>query len=113
MPDLADAVYGATGSEKTIDRERIGQTVVRQHAEVQGTNMDGETVLLDLRTGRYYTLNRLASVIWQECDGTRAVADIHATLCARFDVTAEQALEDLIAMLNQLCREDLIQVITQ
>ena len=43
--------------------------------------MEGETVLLDLSTGRYYTLNRLGSVIWEHCTGDKTISEIHA-VCA-------------------------------
>jgi hypothetical protein len=113
MSDLADAAYGTTGFEKSINRACLGRSVVRPRAEVQGTNLEGETVLLDLRTGHYYTLNRLGSAIWELCERVNSVEDMHLALCARFDVTPERALDDLVMMLNQLCQEDLIQVTTQ
>lgn len=83
--------------------------VVRPSSDVQGTNMDGETVLLDLSTGRYYTLNRLGSVIWDHCTGRHTISDIHAVLCDRFDVAPERALDDLVTLVNQLIQEGLLQ----
>lgn len=71
--------------------------------------MEGETVLLDLSTGRYYTLNRLGSVIWEHCTGHSSISDIHAVLCDRFEVTCEQALDDLVALVNQLVQEGLLE----
>jgi hypothetical protein len=76
--------------------------------DVQDTNMDGETVLLDLRTGRYYTLNRLGSVIWDHCTSHNTISDIHAVLCDRFDVAPERALDDLVTLVNQLIQEGLL-----
>ncbi len=71
--------------------------------------MEGETVLLDLSTGRYYTLNWLGSVIWEHCTGHSTISDIHAVLCDRFDVAPERALDDLVALVNQLIQEGLLQ----
>jgi hypothetical protein len=71
--------------------------------------MDGETVLLDLSTGRYYTLNRLGSVIWEHCTGQSTIADIHAAICDRFEVVSSRALDDLIDLANELIREGLLQ----
>ncbi|MDH4209352.1 MAG: PqqD family protein, partial [Anaerolineae bacterium] len=69
----------------------------------------GETVLLDLSTGRYYTLNRLGSVIWEHCTDHSTTSDIHAVLCDRFEVTRGRALSDLLALVNQLVQEGLLQ----
>jgi hypothetical protein len=71
--------------------------------------MDGETVLLDLSTGRYYTLNRLGSLIWELCTGTQTISDIHTILCDRFDVAPERALDDLVTLVNELTQEGLLQ----
>ena len=70
--------------------------------------MEGETVLLDLSTGRYYTLNRLGSVIWEHCTGHSTMRDIHSVLCARFEVAPKQALDDLVVLVNQLVQEGLL-----
>lgn len=92
-----------------VDSTKLDQTILRPSPDVQGTTMDGETVLLDLSTGRYYTLNRLGSVIWEHCTGHNTISDIHAVLCDRFDVASERALDDLVALVNHLIQEGLLQ----
>lgn len=92
-----------------VDPGMLQQIIFHQNRDVQGTNMDGETVLLDLSTGRYYTLNRVGSVIWEHCTGHHTISDIHAILCDRFDVAPERALDDLITLVNQLVQEGLLQ----
>lgn len=92
-----------------VDSTKLDQTILRPSPDVQGTMMEGETVLLDLSTGRYYTLNKLGSVIWEHCTGHSAISDIHAVLCDRFDVTPERAFTDLIALANHLVQEGLLQ----
>lgn len=94
---------------RLVDLTTFDQTVLRPSPDVQGTNMDGETVLLDLSTGRYYTLNRLGSVIWEHCTGHNTMSNIHRVLCDRFEVAPERALDDLVALVNQLIQEGLLQ----
>ena len=100
-------VPGMTGS--SIDRGQINGIVLRTSPDVQGTTMDGETVLLDLSGGRYYTLNRLGSVIWEHCTGQSTMADIHTAICERFEVAPERALDDLVLLANELILEGLLQ----
>jgi len=97
----------ATGH--AVDRTMLDRTILRPSPDVQGTTMEGETVLLDLSTGRYYTLNRLGSVIWEHCIGQTTISDIHAILCERFEVASERALDDLVALVKQLIQEGLLQ----
>lgn len=92
-----------------LDPTQLDKTVLRSSPDVQGTTMDGETVLLDLSSGRYYTLNRLGSVIWEHCTGIQTVREIHGVLCDRFEVSPERALDDLMALANELIREGLLQ----
>ena len=92
-----------------IDHAMRDRTVLRSSPDVQGTSLDGETVLLDLSSGRYYTLNRVGSVIWEHCTGDNTISDIQAVLCDRFDVAPERALDDLVTLVNQLVQEGLLQ----
>ncbi|MDH4085157.1 MAG: PqqD family protein [Nitrospira sp.] len=98
-----------TASVPIIDSVMLDRTVLLPSPDVQGTNMDGETVLLDLSSGRYYTLNRVGSVIWEHCTGHHTISDIQAVLCDRFDVASERALDDLVTLVTQLTQEGLLQ----
>lgn len=92
-----------------IDQAMCDRTVLRSSPDVQGRSMDGETVLLDLSSGRYYTLNRVGSVIWEQCTGDKTISDIQAVLSDRFDVAPERALDDLVTLVNELIQEGLLQ----
>lgn len=109
MLDTLQASPSQVGARQAVDRTRLDQTILRPSPDVQGTTMEGETVLLDLSTGRYYTLNRLGSVIWEHCTGEKTMRDIHTVLCNRFEVTPERALDDLIVLADRLMQEGLLQ----
>ena len=109
MSDPLQPTPPPIGSEPAVDRTILDRTILRPSPDVQGTSMEGETVLLDLSTGRYYTLNRLGSVIWEHCTGHNTISDIHAVLCNRFEVSPDRALDDLVALVNQLVTEGLLQ----
>ncbi len=87
----------------------LGHFIFRPSADVQGVSMNNETLLLNLSTGRYYTLNSLGTVIWEHCTGRTTVNDIYAVLCDRFEVVPERAWDDLVALINQLIEEGLLQ----
>ena len=109
MSDPLQATPSQTISEPAVDCTMLVRIILRPSPDVQGTSMEGETVLLDLSTGRYYTLNRLGSVIWEHCTGHSTISDIHAVLCDRFEVASERALDDLVALVRQLDQEGLLQ----
>ncbi len=109
MSNFAHALSSHATVDHLVDPRMCDHILLRPSLDVQDTNTDGETVLLDLRTGRYYTLNRLGSVIWDHCTGHNTISDIHAVLCDRFDVAPERALDDLVTLVNQLIQEGLLQ----
>jgi hypothetical protein len=49
-----------------------------------------------------YSLNEVAARIWELVDGDRSVEGIKDTLVAEFEVTAEEAENDLVELLMQL-----------
>jgi hypothetical protein len=97
------------GYGSVVDRTVLDRTILRPSPDVQGTSMEGETVLLNLNTGRYYTLNQVGSVIWEHCTGHSTISDIHTVLCDRFEVASERALDDLVALVTQLVQDGLLQ----
>jgi hypothetical protein len=109
MSGVSQAPASSIVSDLTSEQASLDRIVLRTSLDVQSTNMDGETVLLDLSTGRYYTLNRVGSVIWEHCTGDKTISDIQAVICDRFDVAPERALDDLVALVNELIQEGLLQ----
>jgi hypothetical protein len=109
MSDVSQVPASPITSDLISEQASLDRIVLRANPDVQSTNMDGETVLLDLSTSRYYTLNRVGSVIWEQCTGNHTIRDIQTVLCDRFDVAPERALDDLVTLVNQLTQEGLLQ----
>jgi hypothetical protein len=109
MSDVPQAPPSSIVSDLISEQASLDRILLRVNPDVQSTNMDGETVLLDLSTGRYYTLNRVGSVIWEQCTGHHTISDIQTVLCDRFDVASERALDDLVTLVTQLTQEGLLQ----
>jgi Coenzyme PQQ synthesis protein D (PqqD) len=113
---LADAARAVLSEEERRQVERGGQSKQAQlmrsfpqpNPNVQGTTLDGETVLLDLGSGRYYTLNRVGTAIWERCTGSQSLQDIHAALCTRFEASSERIADDLVALVTHLGHEGLL-----
>lgn len=118
IAQLAEAARAllSEGEQQQVDRGRqdtrqgLMQAVPRPNPDVQGTTLDGETVLLDLGTGRYFTLNRVGSAIWEACTGTQSLQAIHAILCARFEASPERIADDLFALVTHLSHEGLLTI---
>ena len=113
---LADAARAllSEGERQQIERgqqdthQQLMATVPQPNPNVQGTTLDGETVLLNLSSGRYYTLNRVGTAIWERCTGHQSLQDIHVALCGRFEASSERIADDLLALVTHLGHEGLL-----
>ena len=74
MSDPLQVTSRQAVSDRTIDRTMLDRVILRHSHNVQGAGMEGETVLLDVSTSRYYTLNQMGSVIWEYCTGQHTSA---------------------------------------
>jgi hypothetical protein len=75
--------------------------------QVTFAEVDGESVLLDLASGHYYSLNQPATVIWEMLSGANDLGTIQGVLCGNFQVDAETAWLDLTALVHNLLCEKL------
>lgn len=92
-------------TDRTVD---LSHVFPKQNEDVHSTVLDGESVLLNLSTGRYYTLNAVGSVVWELSRGDRSLAHVVSTICGKFDVTVRQAQDDLLDLVVELAQEGLI-----
>lgn len=75
---------------------------------VMARELDGEAVLLDLASGRYFGLNPTGRRIWEllgECDSLEQVLD---RLEGEFEAPRSALATDLVALLEVLERERLV-----
>jgi hypothetical protein len=74
------------------------------------SNLDGETVILNSKTGAYYGLNAVGSYIWSLIQEPKTVFDIHDALVMTYDVEPERCLQDLVALLQELADHGLVDI---
>ena len=65
-------------------------------------------MLLNVRTGRYYTVDEVAARIWELCDGTRTLRDVADAIVAEYDAPAEAVEDDVDKFVAELVAESLL-----
>ena len=73
-------------------------------------NIEGEAVVLNLDNGFYYSLNELGTDIWEMCDGTVNIQEMIKCVYDEYEVTYEQARDDVLELMGDLVREGLVTV---
>ena len=70
--------------------------------------IEGEVILIDLKTGTYYSLRDAGAVVWQAIQDGAGEEGIAAELRSRYDGSDEQIHEGVRQLLAELEREGLI-----
>jgi len=66
-----------------------------------------ETILVPIKDnvgdmGSIYDLNEVAAFIWEHLDGEKRLLDIRNMIMNEFEVSSEEAEEDLVAFVSEL-----------
>ena len=82
--------------------------VPRQATRIVAQQAAGQWVLLDVSTGRYYSLDQVGGRIWQLCDGTRSVRQIAEAVCDEYDAAGQSVNDDVAGLVSELVGESLL-----
>ncbi len=74
------------------------------------TEIPGETVILDARTGRYFGLDEVGSVVWRQLQSSTTLRQLITVVTDAYDVTPEACERDLRVLLHDLRATGLIAV---
>lgn len=82
-----------------------GVSVFQINEDVSIAEIDGRLIVVNLKTGLYYTLNDTASLILNMIGQERLASEIVQELCSRYDVSEETARRDLEQCVESLVEE--------
>jgi len=75
-------------------------------------DLDGEAVLLEIATGRYYGLNEVGTRIWSLLQLHGEIEAVHRDLLAEYHVPAHELRQDLLDFVGLLISRRLIELAT-
>jgi len=87
-------------------------SVIQRKTGLADTEIDTNKVLMSVETGKYYGLNTLATNIWMRIERPMVVSDLINDLVESFDVSLEVAQTEVIAFLNDLKKNKLLEQIS-
>ena len=73
-------------------------------------DLDGEAVLLETGTGRYYGLNEVGTRMWVLLDLHGEIEAVCRALLAEYDVPEERLREDLLQLVDSLAARGLLEI---
>jgi len=67
-----------------------------------------EVLLFNMDDGSYFALNEVGNRIWELCDGTHGMAEMVCVLAKEYNAPAEMIEMDVLEVLEDLRKKDLI-----
>ncbi|MBP7175563.1 MAG: lasso peptide biosynthesis PqqD family chaperone [Thermoclostridium sp.] len=89
------------------------KAVIVRNPEIVASDMDGETVMMHIDTGKYYNLGRTGGFIWSLLEEPLEMEALIGKLMEKFQVNREQCEQDTLAFLQKVIGIGLIQVIQE
>ena len=89
-----------------MESDRIGGSClplfIGRSEDTASRKLDGEMLVAAVRTSTLFTLNELATFIWESADGQTSLDEIVDRICSQYDVDRETALHDAIELAEKL-----------
>lgn len=73
-------------------------------------DLGGESAILNLKNGVYYSLDPVGARVWNLLQQPRRVQEVCEALLGEYDVEPQRCESDLLALLEKLLGEGLIEV---
>jgi hypothetical protein len=84
--------------------------VVCRHPDHVAADMDGEVMMMNIDTGKYFALNDVASFIWAKLVQPLSLRRICEFVQAEFDVTSDDCERDTKVFVQTMVRDGLLQL---
>ncbi|PLK42216.1 PqqD family peptide modification chaperone [Emticicia sp. TH156] len=84
------------------------EIIIRKKENIESNILGDELVIMNVETGKYITLNNIATVIWEKLEQPTTAENLIQHLISRFDVNEDQCARETYAFLEKLKEQGLI-----
>jgi hypothetical protein len=85
-------------------------TLVCRGTSVLTGGVSGETVMMNIKSGRYFGLDDIGSAIWQRLEAPRRFGDLVDQLAADYDADPATIMDDVRTLLAEMATYDLVKL---
>lgn len=91
-------------------QEALEKTVIKPAADAVSCELSGETVILEMASGRYFALDPIGTRVWQLLQSISRAESLCEHLVQEYEVDAETCRRDLSILLNQMAENGLVSI---
>lgn len=97
---------------RTLTQDAVNGTVRKYKAVVGHLSCDlnGEVVILNMKNGKYYGVNSVGASIWSRIQAPVSFGDLQSSIMAEYEVDETTCRQAMLSFLEEMAREDLIEV---
>ena len=89
----------------------MSEKYIARSSQIAARMLGGEMMVMSAVDSTFFTLNEVATAIWQAADGRTPLAEIVAsTVCNEFEVDSETARRDAEQFVNELSHHGILLV---
>ncbi len=85
--------------------------LIEANPNLMMADLEGEAVLLDMESGRYFGLNEVGTSVWVLIKEAKPVSEIIAALKSEYDIDAARLERDILAFLEAMKSRQLVQIV--
>jgi hypothetical protein len=106
----AASVHPFSKRSGQVDAPLSFTTVVVASSKQVSCPLGDESAILSLKNSVYYGMNAVGTRVWALLKEPKSVADVRDAIVEEYDVDAERCGTDVLALLEQMKEEGLIEV---
>jgi hypothetical protein len=92
----------------------VRETYIMRSSAIAARMLGGEMMVMSAADSTFFTLDQVATAIWQAADGQTPLSEIVANrICAEFDVSLETARQDAEQFVEELAGHGILMVSDQ
>jgi hypothetical protein len=96
------------------EQTRMSETYIARSSAIAARMLAGEMMVMNSVDSTFFTLNEVATAIWQAADGTTPLREIVRTqVCGQFEIDPEQAQSDAEQFVTDLSSHGILLVSDQ
>lgn len=95
-----------------MKREITLKTIIAHKKDLPSTNIDGEIALMNIETGKYFTMNLVGSDIWNKTINPISVENLVSSMKNEYDIDIDTCRQQVLIFLEKLLCEGIIEILS-
>jgi hypothetical protein len=94
-----------------LEHDRLSEKYIARSSAIAARMLGGEMMVMSATDSTFFTLNEVATAIWQAADGCTPLSEIVIRkVCAEFEIDSETAQHDAEHFVEELSRHGILLV---